>query len=181
MIAACLSSLQPRCLISANDIAARIAALGPRIAAEVPPGDLTVVGVLRGAFVFMADLVRAIPRDLRCDFLSVRSYGDATESSGIVEITADLSLPIAGHHVLLVEDIVDTGLTLKYLLEILEARHPASVRVCALLSKASRRKVQVPVDYIGFEVPDEFVIGYGLDAAQRYRQIPYVGVLDDGL
>lgn len=152
--------------------------MGQQIASEVPAGDLTVIGVLRGAFIFMADLVRAIPRPLRCDFLGVRSYGDATVSSGIVEITSDLLLPIAGQHVLLVEDIVDTGLTLRYLLEILEARKPASLRVAALLSKPVRRRVDVGVEYVGFEVPDQFVVGYGLDAAQQYRSLPHIAVVE---
>jgi hypoxanthine phosphoribosyltransferase len=172
--------MQPRPLISADAIAARVAALGQDIAREVPGGDLTVIGVLRGAFVFMADLVRAIPRPLRCDFLGVRSYGDATVSSGIVEITSDLLLPIAGEHVVLVEDIVDTGLTLRYLLEILEARRPASLRVCSLLSKPSRRRVEVPLHHVGFEVADQFVVGYGLDAAQQYRNLPYIAVIEEG-
>jgi hypoxanthine phosphoribosyltransferase len=170
--------VQPRPFILADTIAGRVAALGAAIAEQVPPGPLTVIGVLRGAFVFMADLVRAIPRPLRCDFLGVRSYGDATVSSGIVEITSDLLLPIAGEHVVLVEDIVDTGLTLRYLLEILEARKPASVRVCALLSKPSRRRAEVPLHHVGFEVPDQFVVGYGLDAAQQFRNLPYIAVLD---
>jgi hypoxanthine phosphoribosyltransferase len=170
--------VQPRPFILADTIAGRVAALGAAIAEQVPPGPLTVIGVLRGAFVFMADLVRAIPRPLRCDFLGVRSYGDATVSSGIVEITSDLLLPIAGEHVVLVEDIVDTGLTLRYLVEILEARRPRSLSVCALLSKPSRRRVDVRLDFVGFEVPDEFVVGYGLDAAQQHRQLPYIGVID---
>jgi len=170
----------PRPLLSAPQIAERVTALGAEIAARTPEGQLTVIGVLRGAFIFMADLVRAIPRPLRCDFLGVRSYGDATVSSGIVEITSDLLLPIAGEHVLLVEDIVDTGLTLKYLVEILEARHPKSLSVCALLSKPSRRRVDVKVDHVGFEVPDQFVVGYGLDAAQQHRSLPYIGVLESG-
>jgi hypoxanthine phosphoribosyltransferase len=165
-------SLRP--LLSAEVIRARVAELGQEVARALPSGELVVAGILRGAFIFMADLVRAIPRDLRCDFMAVRSYGDATESSGVVEITTDLAVPIAGQHVLLVEDIVDTGLTLRYLLEALRARHPASVNVCALLSKPSRRRVQVDVDFLGFEVPDVFVVGYGLDAAQRYRQLPYI-------
>jgi hypoxanthine phosphoribosyltransferase len=167
-------------LIDANTLAARVAALGQTIAREIPPGDLVVAGVLRGAFVFMADLVRALPRPHVCDFLAVRSYGDATESSGVVAITSDLSAPIEGKHVLLVEDIVDTGLTVKYLLKMLEARKPRSLRVAALLSKPSRRKVEVPVDFIGFEVPDVFVVGYGLDAAQRWRHLPYVAELQSG-
>jgi hypoxanthine phosphoribosyltransferase len=170
--------VQPRPLILADAIAARVAALGADIAEQIPDGPLTVIGVLRGAFVFMADLVRAIPRPLRCDFLGVRSYGDATVSSGIVEITSDLLLPIAGEHVVLVEDIVDTGLTLRYLLEILEARKPASLRVCALLSKPSRRRAEVPLHHVGFEVPDQFVVGYGLDAAQQFRNLPYIAVVE---
>ena len=161
-------------LIPAEDISERVAALGSEIAQTIPPGDLVVVGVLRGAFIFMADLVRALPRPHTCDFLAVRSYGDATETSGVVEITSDLGLPIEGKHVLLCEDIVDTGLTLKYLLELLRARRPASLRVCALLSKPSRRRVDVPVDFLGFEVPDVFVVGYGLDAGQRYRHLPHI-------
>jgi hypoxanthine phosphoribosyltransferase len=173
-----MSPSPPRSLISAEAIADRIAAMGSEIAAKIPPGQLTVIGVLRGAFIFMADLVRAIPRPHRCDFLGVRSYGDATVSSGIVEITSDLLLPIEGEHVLLVEDIVDTGLTLRYLAEILEARRPRSVSVCALLSKPSRRRVDVRVDWIGFEVPDHFVVGYGLDAGQQYRHLPYIAVME---
>lgn len=167
----------PPVLIPAAEIDARIKALGREIDAAIPPGALHVVGVLRGAFVFMADLVRAVPREVRCDFLAVRSYGSATESSGIVEITHDLGLPIAGQHVLLVEDIVDTGLTLRHLLDLLATRHPASVRVCALLNKPSRRRVEVPVHFVGFEVPDRFVVGFGLDHDQRYRNLPYIGVI----
>jgi hypoxanthine phosphoribosyltransferase len=171
--------VQPRPLISAQDIAARVAALGGEIAARLPDSTLTAIGVLRGAFVFMADLVRAIPRDVRCDFLGVRSYGAATETSGVVQITSDLSLPISGQHVLLVEDIVDTGLTLRYLLDLLEAQGPASLQVCALLNKPSRRRVEVPLHFVGFEIPDRFVVGYGMDAAQKYRSLPYVAVVDE--
>ena len=174
-----MGSAEPalRPLISADDINERVSALGKEIAEAIPPGDLVVVGVLRGAFIFMADLVRALPRPHVCDFLAVRSYGDATETSGVVEITSDLGLPIEGKHVLLCEDIVDSGLTLKYLLGLLQARKPASLRVCALLSKPSRRRVEVPVDFLGFEVPDVFVVGYGLDAAQRYRHLPHIAEL----
>ena len=171
--------MQPRLLISAQDIAVRVAALGGEVAARLPDGALTVVGVLRGAFVFMADLVRAIPRDVRCDFLGVRSYGAATETSGVVQITSDLSLPVAGQHVLLVEDIVDTGLTLRYLLDLLQAQGPASLHVCTLLNKPSRRRVDVPLDFVGFDIPDRFVVGYGLDADQKYRSLPYVAVIDE--
>jgi len=169
---------QPKELISAAAIGARVAALGREIDQRVPSGPLTVVGVLRGAFIFMADLVRAIPREMTCEFLGVRSYGDATVSSGVVEITHDLMAPIAGRHVLLVEDIVDTGLTLRYLLDLLTARGPASVHTCVLLSKVLPQAAPPAVDFVGFEAPDAFVVGYGLDAAQLYRNLPYVGVLD---
>jgi len=169
---------QPKELISAAAIAARIAALAKEIDARLPPGPLTAVGVLRGAFVFMADLVRAIPREMSCDFLGVRSYGDATVSSGVVEITSDLAAPIAGRHVLLIEDIVDTGLTLRYLMDLLVARGPASLHTCVLLSKPSPRGISAPIDFVGFEAPDAFVVGYGLDAAQLYRNLPYIGVVE---
>jgi hypoxanthine phosphoribosyltransferase len=171
--------MPPRPLISTAQIASRVSTLGREVAAALPEGTVHVVGVLRGAFVFMSDLVRALPREARCDFLAVRSYGSATETSGVVEITHDLGLPIAGQHVLLVEDIVDTGLTLRYLLDVLKARQPASVQVCALLNKPSRRRVEVPLDFYGFEIPDLFVVGYGLDYDQRYRNLPYIGVIQE--
>jgi hypoxanthine phosphoribosyltransferase len=168
----------PKEIISAAAIAARVAQLAREIDQRLPPGPLTVVGVLRGAFIFMADLVRAIPREMTCDFLGVRSYGDATVSSGVVEITSDLAAPIAGRHVLLVEDIADTGLTLRYLLDLLAARGPASLHTCVLLAKAALRDGPAPIEFIGFEAPDAFVVGYGLDAAQLYRNLPYIGVLE---
>jgi hypoxanthine phosphoribosyltransferase len=167
-----------RPLIPAEALARRVAELGQEITTTLPPGPLTVVGVLRGAFIFMADLVRAIPRDLTCDFLGVRSYGDATVSSGVVEITHDLSAPIAGRQVLLVEDIADTGLTLRYLLDLLHARGPASVHTCVLLAKPTLREGPVKVDFVGFEAPEAFVVGYGLDAAQFHRNLPFVGILE---
>jgi hypoxanthine phosphoribosyltransferase len=170
----------PRPLFDPKQLSARVRSLGREIDASLPAGTLHVVGVLRGAFVFMADLVRALPREIRCDFLAVRSYGSATETSGVVEITHDLSLPISGQHVLLVEDIVDTGLTLRHLQQMLSTRQPASLHTCALLNKPSRRRVDVTVDFVGFEVPDLFVVGYGLDLDQRYRNLPYVGVIDAG-
>jgi hypoxanthine phosphoribosyltransferase len=166
-----------RQLISSDRLAKRVAELGADIDRAMPPGEITAVCVLRGAFVFMADLVRAIPRVMTCEFLTARSYGDATESSGVVEIASDLTAPIEGKHVLLVEDIVDTGLTLKYLRDNLTARGPASLYIAALLSKPARRKVDINADFTGFEIDDEFVVGYGLDAAQRYRNLPYLGVL----
>jgi hypoxanthine phosphoribosyltransferase len=165
-------------LISAERIARRVAELGREIDARLPPGPLMVVGVLRGAFVFMADLVRAVPREMTCDFLGVRSYGDETVSSGVVEITSDLAAPIAGRNLLLVEDIVDTGLTLRYLLELLRARGPASLHTCALLIKPTAHQAPPGVDFVGFEVPEKFVVGYGLDGAQLHRNLPYVGILE---
>jgi hypoxanthine phosphoribosyltransferase len=170
----------PKELIPAAAIASRVSELAREIDQRLPPGPLTGVGVLRGAFIFMADLVRAIPRELTCDFLGVRSYGDATVSSGVVEITSDLAAPIAGRHVLLVEDIADTGLTLRYLLDLLAARGPASLHTCVLLSKSSQQQpsISTPIDFVGFEAPDAFVVGYGLDAGQLYRNLRYIGVLE---
>jgi hypoxanthine phosphoribosyltransferase len=165
-------------VISAETIARRVQELAREIDQALPVGPLTVVGVLRGAFIFMADLVRAVPRELTCDFLGVRSYGDATVSSGVVEITSDLAAPIAGRHVLLVEDIADSGLTLRYLLDLLRARNPASLHTCVLLTKAALRGEPGIVDFIGFEAPDAFVVGYGMDGAQLYRNLPYIAVLD---
>jgi hypoxanthine phosphoribosyltransferase len=173
-------AMPPREIIPAAAIARRVAELGREIDARLPPGSLTVVGVLRGAFMFMADLVRAIPREITCDFLGVRSYGDATVSSGVVEITSDLAAPIAGQRVLLIEDIVDTGLTLKYLVDLLHARGPARVFTCALLAKPSYRASGVPaLDFVGFDAPDAFVVGYGMDAGQLHRNLPYVAALEN--
>jgi hypoxanthine phosphoribosyltransferase len=137
-----------------------------------------LVGVLKGAVVFLADLMRAIDAPCECDFIALSSYGASTRSSGIVELTKDLSVPIEGRDVLIVEDIVDTGRTLAYLLRNLETRQPATLRVCTLLDKAARREVPVSLDYVGFTIPDEFVVGYGLDFAGLYRNLPYLGVLD---
>jgi hypoxanthine phosphoribosyltransferase len=167
----------PRELISSQAIARRVSELAKEIDGRLPPGPLTVVGVLRGAFMFMADLVRGIPRQLTCDFLGVRSYGDATVSSGVVEITSDLASPIEGRHVLLIEDIADTGLTLKYLQDLLLARHPASLHTCVLLAKPTLPP-SIKVDFVGFEAPAAFVVGYGLDAAQLYRNLPYIGSIE---
>jgi hypoxanthine phosphoribosyltransferase len=162
-------------LISAAAIARRVAELGGEIDARLPAGPLTVVGVLRGAFMFMADLVRAIPREMHCEFLGVRSYGDATVSSGVVEITSDLGMPIAGRHVLLIEDIADTGLTLRYLHKLLLTRGPASVQTCVLLAKPAYHQSGAPaLDFVGFEAPDAYVVGYGLDAGQRFRNLGYI-------
>lgn len=164
-------------LISADRIAARVAEMGAEIACDYRGGDLLLVGVLRGSFVFMADLARHIDLPLAVDFLGVESYGDATETSGVARITSDLGRPVAGKDVLVVEDIVDTGLTLSYLLELLRDRGPRSVRVAALLHKPARARLRVAIDYLGFTIEDVFVVGYGLDHAQLYRNLPYVGVV----
>ena len=156
------------------EIAARVAELGRQIAGDYAGRDLHLICVLNGAFIFMADLVRAIELPLTMDFLSVSSYGSRTDTSGEVRLVKDLEQSLKNKHVLLVEDIVDTGLTMKYLLGYLEGRSPLSVRVAALLSKPSRRQVEVPVDYLGFEIDDAFVYGYGLDVAHVYRNLPFV-------
>ena len=166
---------KPDVLLEPAAIATRVAELGRAISADYGAEPLVVVVVLKGSFMFAADLVRAIDLPLEVDFLGVRSYGDATESSGIVQITSDLSRSIEGRDVLLVEDIVDTGLTLKFLLDNLRTRDPRSLKLAALLHKPARTRVSVTIDYLGFTIPDVFVVGYGLDAAQRYRNLPYVG------
>jgi hypoxanthine phosphoribosyltransferase len=158
-------------------IAARVKALGEQITSDYAGKSLVLLCVLKGSFVFAADLVRSIDLPLRVEFLGVRSYGDDTRSSGVVQITQDLTRPIVGDHVLIIEDIVDTGLTLAYLREQLLARLPASVKVCALLHKPSRTVTPVEIDYLGFKIDDVFVVGYGLDHAERHRNLPYVGVI----
>jgi hypoxanthine phosphoribosyltransferase len=167
-----------RILIPAADLTARVAELGRQIRGDYAGRTPMLVGVLKGAVVFLADLMRAIDAPCECDFIAVSSYGASTRSSGIVELTKDLSVPIEGRDVLIVEDIVDTGRTLAYLLRNLETRQPGTLRVCTLLDKVSRREVPVPLDYVGFTIPDEFVVGYGLDFAGLYRNLPYLGVLD---
>jgi hypoxanthine phosphoribosyltransferase len=165
-------------LISEKRIRARVEELGREIS-EVYRGEAPVlVNILKGGFIFLADLVRQLRVPCEMDFMVVSSYEDKTESSGVVRILSDLGLNLEGRHVLIVEDIVDTGLTLEYLRELLLARNPASLRIVTLLDKAERRKVDVPLDWVGFEIPDEFVVGYGLDFAQRYRNLPYITVLD---
>ena len=167
-----------RILLSRTQIATRIAQLGARITADHADRSLLVVPVLNGSFVFAADLVRAIDLPLAVEFLGVQSYGDATRSSGVVRITLDLERSIEGRDVLLVEDIVDTGLTSAYLLEQLATRGPRSVKLCALLHKPARTERPVAIDYLGFTIPDVFVVGYGLDAAQLHRNLPDVCVLE---
>jgi hypoxanthine phosphoribosyltransferase len=168
-------------LISEAELQARIRALGAEISADYQGRELLLVGVLKGAVFFMADLMRAISVACEIDFMAISSYGAATDSSGVVRILKDLDINIDGRHVLVVEDIIDSGLTLSYLLRNLESREPASLEICALLTKPDRREIDVPVRYIGFEIPNRFVIGYGLDFAERYRNLPYVGVLRDDL
>lgn len=164
-------------LISADAIAQRIAELGRVITADYRAhGDeLIVLGVLKGSLIFMADLVRHIALPLTIDFIAVASYGDATVSSGVVQITQDLTRPIAGKHVLIVEDIVDTGHTVAYLMENLATRHPASIKLCSLLHKPERSERPVAIDYLGFQIPNKFVVGYGLDVVQQYRNLPFIG------
>lgn len=169
---------QPTPMFTADAIATRVRELGAQITAEYAGQEVTVLGVLNGSFIFMADLVRAIELPLRCDFLGLSSYGSATESSGVVAITKDLSGPVEGRHVLVVEDIIDTGLTMAYLLQNLRTRRPASVKIVSLLSKPARRQVEVAIDYLGFTIEDRFVVGYGLDYDGKSRNLPYIGVLD---
>ena len=165
--------------LSAEKIAARVRELGAQIARDYEGRSVVLVLVLKGSFVFGADLARAIdhPR-CRIDFLGTRSYGEGTESTGIVQITQDLSRPVEGEDVIIVEDIVDTGLTIAHLLELIHTRKPASVKVCALLHKPSRMKVEVKIDYLGFTIEDRFVVGYGLDWAERFRNVPYLAVVE---
>ena len=172
-------SIKIKPLLTAEQIAERIHQLGAEIARDYAGNDLVLVCVLKGSFLFAADLARAIPgANVQIEFLGLQSYGDSTRSSGVVQITYDLTRPIAGKHVLVVEDIVDTGLTMTYLLENMQTRHPASVKLCSLLHKPSRMQKPVHIDYLGFTIPDLFVIGYGLDFAQHYRNLPFIGVLE---
>jgi hypoxanthine phosphoribosyltransferase len=164
-------------LVQADDIEHRVHELGQQISRDYADKDLLIIGVLKGAVFFLTDLMRQIEVPCEVDFMAVASYGSATESSGVVRIIKDLDTPIEGRHVLIVEDIVDSGLTLQYLLRSLETRRPASLEVCALLTKPSRRKVELPAKYVGFEIPDKFAIGYGLDHAERYRNLPFVAAL----
>lgn len=166
-------------LISREDIEARVAEMARQITDDYRDRDLVMVGILKGAFVFMADLARRVELPLEIDFVAVSSYGKETRSSGVVQIIKDLDISVTGRDVLLVEDIVDTGLTLRYLADVLRSRDPASLEICALLNKREARKVDIEVKYSGFDVPPYFVVGYGLDYAEKYRHLPYVGVLED--
>jgi hypoxanthine phosphoribosyltransferase len=168
-------------LIDADSLRARIAELGEEVSEHYAGQDLLLIGVLKGAVFFMADLMRHLTVPCEVDFMAISSYGAQTDSSGVVRILKDLDINIEGRNVLVVEDIIDSGLTLSYLMRNLESREPASLEVCALLTKPARREIDVPVRWIGFEIPNRFVIGYGLDFAERYRNLPYVGVLSDDL
>ncbi len=165
-------------LISHEEIQRRVKELGAQISEEYRGKHLVLVGVLKGSFVFLADLARAIDLPCRIEFLGVRSYGEGTTSSGVVQITQDLSRPIEGEDIILVEDIVDTGLTIAHLLDLFRTRHPSSTKVCALLHKPARTRIQVPVDYLGFTIEDKFVVGYGLDWAEKYRNLPSISVVE---
>jgi hypoxanthine phosphoribosyltransferase len=164
-------------LVEAEALQRRVRELGQEVSRDYDGRDLLMVCVLKGAVFFLSDLMRHVDVPCELDFMAVASYGSATDSSGVVRILKDLEAPIEGRHVLIVEDIVDSGLTLQYLLRSLGARNPASVEVCALLTKPARRKVELPVRYVGFEIPDCFAIGYGLDHDERYRNLPYVAAL----
>ena len=165
-------------LLTEAQIAGKVVELGARISFDYADRPVTLVSVLKGSLPFMADLMRAIERPLRIDLMEVSSYGgSSTESSGLVRILKDLSASIEGEDVLIVEDIIDTGLTLNYLIRYLRGKNPASLRICTLLDKPARRLVEIKVDYIGFTIPDQFVVGYGLDYGELYRNLRYVGVL----
>jgi hypoxanthine phosphoribosyltransferase len=165
-------------LVSAEQLQRRVRELGAEISRDYAGGTLLLVGVLKGAVFFLADLMRAIDIAVEVDFMAVASYGSATDSSGVVRILKDLDVAIEGRDVLIVEDIVDSGLTLQYLLRNLGARDPRTLGVCALLTKPARREVELPIRYVGFEIPDAFVVGYGLDHDERHRNLPFVAALE---
>jgi hypoxanthine phosphoribosyltransferase len=166
-------------LVSAEELQRRVEELSAEISGDYEGRDLVLIGVLKGAVLFLADLMRHLTVPCEVDFMAVSSYGSATDSSGVVRILKDLEAPIEGRDVLIVEDIIDSGLTLQYLVRSLRARAPGSLEVCALLTKPERRRVELPIRYVGFEIPNRYVVGYGLDYAQRYRNLSYVAVLND--
>jgi hypoxanthine phosphoribosyltransferase len=166
-------------VVSSEDLQRRVSELGAEISGDYEGRDLVMIGVLKGAVLFIADLMRGLTVPCEVDFMAVSSYGSSTDSSGVVRILKDLEAPIGGRDVLIVEDIIDSGLTLQYLLRNLRARNPGSLEVCALLTKPEWRRAELPIRYVGFEIPDRYVIGYGLDFAQRYRNLGYVAVLNE--
>jgi hypoxanthine phosphoribosyltransferase len=174
-----VSDLIGETLVEADRLAARVRELGAEISADYGERDLLLVGVLKGAVFFLSDLMRHLTVPCEVDFMAVASYGSSTDSSGVVRILKDLDAPIEGRDVLIVEDIVDSGLTLSYMLRTMRARDPASLEVCALLTKPERRKVDLPIRYTGFEIPNRFVIGYGLDYGEKFRNLPFVAVLNN--
>jgi hypoxanthine phosphoribosyltransferase len=164
-------------LLSKETISEKVAELGASISSDYKDKNLLLVGILKGSVVFMSDLMREITIPARIDFMSVSSYGAGVKSSGVVKIVKDLDIPLQGYDVLIVEDILDSGLTLHYIIEILKSRNPRSIKICTLLDKPYSRKAEVKTDYHGFDIPDKFVVGYGLDFAEKYRNLPFVGVL----
>ena len=164
-------------LVQADELQHRIKEMAAEVSRDYKGRDLLLIGVLKGAVFFLADLMRELDVPCEVDFMAVSSYGSSTDSSGVVRILKDLDAPLEGRNVLIVEDIVDSGLTLQYLMRTLQARNPATIEVCALLTKPERRKVDMPARYVGFEIPDKFAIGYGLDYDERYRNLPYVATL----
>ncbi len=168
----------PTVLLSAETIATRVRALGADITRDYARRALVVVPILKGSFIFASDLIRSIDLDVSVEFLGLRSYGAGTDTSGVVQITYDLASSIEDRDVLIVEDIVDTGLSMNYLFQNLQTRRPRSVRLCTLLHKPARARVKVPIDYLGFTIDDRFVVGYGLDYAESYRNLPYIGVIE---
>lgn len=165
-----------RVLIPEDRLQARIAELGAQIRADYGNEPITCIGVLKGSFIFMADLVRAIGGPVRTEFLGVSSYHGGTQTTGVVRITEDLTAPIEGQHCIIIEDIIDTGLTMEFLMSTLNVRTPASLKVCTLLDKAANREVTLDAEYVGFSIPDEFVVGYGLDLGELYRNLPHIAV-----
>src|ERR1700716_3252458 len=164
-------------MFTRDQIAERVRELGARIERDYQGKELVLLGVLKGSYIFITDLARAVDLPLSIDFIGLSSYGEETESSGVVKITSDLTRPIESKHVIIVEDIVDTGLTMRYLLDNFSTRRPASVKICALLQKPSRLRTRIPIQYLGFTVPDLFVVGYGLDAGEKYRNLPFIGAM----
>jgi hypoxanthine phosphoribosyltransferase len=176
-----MADTAPPVLLTSDQVQARIQALAAEILRDYGPGeDLHLIAILKGAFLFLGDLIRAMDRVVTIDFMAVSSYAKGTTSSGEVRMVKDLDSGLEGRNVIIVEDIVDTGLTLSYLQEILRARSPKTLRTACLLSKPSRRKIDVRVEYVGFTIEDRFVVGYGLDYAEKYRNLPYIGVLNEG-
>ncbi len=168
-------------ILSESEIRKRIEELGAQIASDYEGELPLLVCILKGGTMFLSDLLRALPIPVEIDFMSVSSYHGETESSGVVRVLLDLEISIEGRHVLIVEDIIDTGRTLAHILELLETRDPASIKICTLMDKPAHRELAIPLDYVGFEIPDRFVVGYGLDYAEVYRNLPYVGVLKPAL